>query len=111
MDLLGKVPARGFKPKSFQTTTFSSQKMQQIGCARRIREVSSFSTCTKALYQYQNHMDNVDRNSLIYKVMQDMKTNPQIDCWNSRINKIKKLLNIRRLYGKPEKMGKTLTKF
>ena len=62
----------------------------------------------KLCIKYQSQIENTDKSSLIYKVMQDMRTNPQIDCWNSRVDKIKKLLNIRRLFGKPEKIGKNI---
>ena len=37
-----------------------------------------------------------------------MKKNPLLDTWNRRVEKIKKLCNIRRLYGKPDKIGKTI---
>ena len=34
-----------------------------------------------------------------------MKINPQIDSWYTRVEKIKNLLNIKRLYCKPDKAG------
>ena len=36
----------------------------------------------KLCIKYQSQIENTDKSSFIYKVMQDMKTNPQIDCWN-----------------------------
>ena len=42
--------------------------------------------------------------------MKEMKGNPEIDNWSNRVDKIKNLLNIRRLYGKPEKTGNVIDK-
>ena len=39
-----------------------------------------------------------------------MKINPQIDCWLSRVEKIKTLLNIKRLSGSPERVGLMIDK-
>ena len=39
-----------------------------------------------------------------------MKNNPQIDSWYTRVDKIKQLLNIRRLHCKPAKVGLILDK-
>ena len=86
------------------------KKCSRLAVLGELGRYPVFLPALKLCIKYQNHIDNVDRNSLIYKVMQDMKRNPQIDCWNSRIDKIKKLLDIRRLYGKPEKIGKNIDK-
>ena len=34
-----------------------------------------------------------------------MKNNPHIDCWLSRVEKIKSLFNLRRLSGTPDRVG------
>ena len=34
-----------------------------------------------------------------------MKNNPQLESWNSRVEKIKLLLKIPELYGQPDKVG------
>ena len=66
----------------------------------------SLKLCIK--YQYQ--IEHLSRDSLIYRVMKEMKGNPEIDNWSNRVDKIKNLLNIRRLYGKPEKTGNVIDK-
>ena len=68
--------------------------------------IPALKLCLK--YQYQ--LDNGDRTSFVYKAMQDMKNDPDLDCWYSRVDKIKINLNIRKLYGKSDKVGKTLDK-
>ena len=68
--------------------------------------IPALKLCLK--YQYQ--LDNGDRTSFVYKAMQDMKNDPDLDCWYSRVDKIKNNLNIRKLYGKSDKVGKTLDK-
>ena len=68
--------------------------------------IPAIKLCLK--YQYQ--IEHSDKTSLIYKVVQDMKGYSELDCWYNRMDKIKKLFNIRRLYGKPEKVGKSIDK-
>ena len=55
-------------------------------------------------------MNYTDKNSLIYKATIEMKNNPHIDSWYTRVEKLKKLLRIRPLYGKPEKAGFNIDK-
>ena len=64
----------------------------------------------KLCLKYQYQIEHSDKTSLIYKVVQDMKGYSELDCWYNRMDKIKKLFNIRRLYGKPEKVGKSIDK-
>ena len=64
----------------------------------------------KLCLKYQYSMDSLDKNTLIYKTMSDMRNSPELDCWYSRVEKIKSLLNINRLYGKPEKVGYLIDK-
>ena len=54
-------------------------------------------------YQYQ--INSIDRTSLISITSSEMKNNPQIDCWLSRVEKIKVLFNIKRLSGNPDRAG------
>ena len=68
--------------------------------------VPALKLCLK--YQYQ--IDNGDTTSLVYRAMEDMKNDPDLDCWYSRVGKIKNHLNIRKLYGKTDKVAKTLDK-
>ena len=60
--------------------------------------------------KYQYHINGIDNTSLIYITLSDMKDNPQIDCWLSRVEKIKTLLNMKRLCGKPERAGLIIDK-
>ena len=64
-----------------------------------------FIPALKQCLNYQYQIDLMDRSTLIYKAISDMKINPQIDSWYTRVEKIKNLLNIKRLYCKPDKAG------
>ena len=55
--------------------------------------------------KYQFHIDTLDSDSLVSKTILEMKNNPEIDCWLSRVDKIKSLFNIKRLCGTPERAG------
>ena len=57
-------------------------------------------------YQYQ--LDKAGHDSLIGRALLDMKSDPQLDCWYSRVENIKSLLDFPRLYGKVDKAGKTI---
>ena len=59
----------------------------------------------KHCIKYQYQMDRADENSLIYATFCEMQNNPQIDSWYCRVEKLKKLLNIKRLHCKPAKVG------
>ena len=47
----------------------------------------------------------MDSSSLISIALSDMRKNPNIDCWLSRVEKIMTLFNLKRLYGKPDRIG------
>ena len=47
----------------------------------------------------------MDSFSLISIAISDVENNPQIDCWLSRVHRIKTLLNIERMSGKPDRAG------
>ena len=47
----------------------------------------------------------MDRSSLISLTLSDMRDNPHIDCWLSRVQKINNLFNIKRLAGTPNRAG------
>ena len=64
-----------------------------------------FIPALKHCLKYQYQIDRMDRSSLIYIALSDMKNNPQVDCWFSRVQKIKTLLEIKRVYGKPDQAG------
>ena len=68
--------------------------------------IPAIKLCLK--YQYQIGLR--DTNSLVFKALKDMKNNPEIDSWFSRVEKIKSALKIPKLYGKPEKVGSVLDK-
>ena len=69
-----------------------------------------FLPALKHCLKYQYQIDRSDSNSLINYTVCDMKNNPQIDSWYTRVDKIKQLLNIRRLHCKPAKVGLILDK-
>ena len=47
----------------------------------------------------------MDKSSVISIALSDMRNNPNMDCWLSRVEKIKTLLNLKRFYGKPDRIG------
>ena len=55
--------------------------------------------------QYQYSIDRMDRSSLVYKTISEMKNFPAIDSWYNKVEKIKELLNITRIRCKPQKVG------
>ena len=60
--------------------------------------------------KYQYHINQMDNSSLISIALSDMGKNPNIDCWLSRVEKIKALFNLKRLYGKPDRIGLIIDK-
>ena len=60
--------------------------------------------------KYQYHINQMDNSSLISIAVSDMGKNPNIDCWLSRVEKIKALFNLKRLYGKPDRIGLIIDK-
>ena len=60
--------------------------------------------------KYQYHIDTLDSVSLVAKAISEMRSNPDTDCWLSRVEKIKSLFNIKRLCGTPERVGLSIDK-
>ena len=50
------------------------------------------------------------KKTLIYKTVQEIKNQPGLDSWNSRVDKIKFILKIPTLYGKSDKVGIVIDK-
>ena len=67
-----------------------------------------FVPAIKLCLKYQYHLDKAGHDSLIGRALLDMKSYPQLDCWYSRVENIKSLLDFPRLYGKVDKAGKTI---
>ena len=59
----------------------------------------------KHCLKYQHHITTLDNSSLVSIVLTEMNNNPDIDCWLSRVESIKRLLKFRRLPGTPERAG------
>ena len=55
--------------------------------------------------KYQYHIDTMDSSTLVSKAILEMRSNPDTDCWLSRVEKIKYLFNFKRLSGTPERVG------
>ena len=68
--------------------------MQPFSCTRRAI-IPALRHCRK--YEWVLH--NGDKDSLISKTMKEMANKPYLDTWYSRIQKIKTVLGIPRLYG------------
>ena len=64
----------------------------------------------KQCLKYQYQIDRTNTSSLLHSAMSDMKNNPQVDTWYTRVEKIKSLLSIKKLYGKPDKAGMAFDK-
>ena len=64
-----------------------------------------FIPALKQCLKYQYQIDRMDRSTLIYSAISDMRNNPQVDSWYTRVEKIKNLFGIKRLYCKPDKAG------
>ena len=59
----------------------------------------------KMCLKYQHSVSSLDSNSLAYRAMSDMRSNPNEDSWYTRVEKIKTVLNLKRFYGKTEIVG------
>jgi hypothetical protein len=64
----------------------------------------------KLCIKYQYQLNQSDQKSLVYKAVNEMKDNPQLDSWYTRVDKIKTMLKIPLLYGKPDKVGFVIDK-
>ena len=62
----------------------------------------------KLCLKYHHSVDSLDGNTLIGRAMSDMKNNPNLDSWNSRVEKIKYQLNLNKSYGKPVTVGNNI---
>ena len=59
----------------------------------------------KLCLKYQHNIDSLDSDTLLFRAMSDMTSCPNQDSWYSRVEKIKKLLNIKKSYGKIHIVG------
>ena len=64
-----------------------------------------FLPALKHCIKYEYQINRMDRSTLVYNAISDMKNNPQIDTWYTQVEKIKNIFSIQRLYCKPEKAG------
>ena len=64
-----------------------------------------FMQALKHCLKYQCNIDKMDSSSLISIALSDMENNPQVECWLSRVQKIKILLNVQRMSGNPDRAG------
>ena len=64
----------------------------------------------KHCLKYQYTIELSDNNNLINKAFTEMQNSPDLDCWTSRIEKVKNMLKIQRVYGQPEKVGRIFDK-
>ena len=55
-------------------------------------------------------LDRIDKSSLIFKAISDMKELTDIDTWYSKVEKMKELFNITRIRCKPIKAGGVIDK-
>ena len=62
----------------------------------------------KLCLKYHFNISRLDSSSLVSLAVSDMKNNPQLDCWLSRVEKIKSLLTIKGVCGTPERVGQII---
>ena len=60
--------------------------------------------------KYCHHLNSVDSSSIISIAITDMKNNSHIDCWLTRIEKVKTLNKLKRLLAKSDKAGAIIDK-
>ena len=117
------IPKKGFETKTnilkawetFQPETLNQKVCRLLlsvhkRCSRLavLGELGRYPVFLPALKQclkYQYQIDRMDRSTLIYNAISDMRNNPQVDSWYTRVEKIKNLFGIKRLYCKPDKAG------
>ena len=81
------------------------QKCSRLAVLGELGRYPVLFPALKLCIKYQYQIDSLNKNSLIYKAVSDMKNSPHLDCWYNRVEKIKSLFKISRLYGNPEKVG------
>ena len=122
------IPKKGFDdPASFLKVWESfrpeilNQKVSRLllsvhkRCSRLavLGELGRYPVLLPALKQclkYQYQIDRTNTSSLLHSAMSDMKNNPQVDNWYTRVEKMKSLLSIKKLYRKPDKAGMVFDK-
>ena len=55
--------------------------------------IPTLEQCLK--YQYQ--IERMDRSTLIYNAISDMRNNPHVDSWYTRVEKIRNLFGIKNI--------------
>ena len=64
----------------------------------------------KQCLKYQYQIDKQENTTFVSKVMLDMRNNPQIDSWFSKVETIKSIINIPEFFGTPERIGHCIDK-
>ena len=59
----------------------------------------------KLCLKYQFQIDHSDSNTFVSQAMNEMKGSPHIESWYTRVEKIKTLFSIPKLYGNSDKVG------
>jgi hypothetical protein len=122
------IPKKGFETQTnilkawetFQPETLNQKVCRLLlsvhkRCSRLavLGELGRYPVLLPALKQclkYQYQIDRMDSSTLIYNAISDMRDNPHVDSWYTRVEKIKNLFNIKRLYCKPDKVGVVIDK-
>ena len=69
-----------------------------------------FLPAVKHCIKYQYMLDRIDKSSLIFKAISEMKDITDFDTWYSKVEKMKELFNITRIRCKPSKAGGVINK-
>ena len=81
------------------------KKCSRLAVLGELGRYPVFLPALKHCLKYQYQMERIDRSSLIHLAISDMKSHPELDSWYSRVEKIKKLFNIKKMYCKSDKAG------
>ena len=86
------------------------KKCSRLAVLGELGRYPVFLPALKNCIKYQYQLERSYKPSLVSFALDDMQNNPQIDSWYTRVEKIKNLLNIKRLRCKPEKAGLIIDK-
>ena len=84
------------------------KKCSRLAVLGELGRYPALLPAVKMCLKYEHQIKNLSSDTLINRAFCDMKNNPNIDSWYSRVKKMKTLLSIPELYGTPEKVGNVI---
>ena len=86
------------------------KKCSRLAVLGELGRYPVFFPALRLCLKYQYQIGSMDNKTLVYKTVQEMKSQPGLDSWNSRVDKVKCLLKFPKLYGKSDKVGFVIDK-